>query len=158
MKLKQGNKAPDFALPDQGGNMHKLSSQKGTWVLLYFYPKDDTPGCTKEACGIRDVFPRFKKMDAVVFGVSADSVARHKKFAEKYKLPFTLLADEDKKVIKAYGVWAKKKLMGREYMGILRTSFLIDPKGVIMKIYENVKPDIHAEEVLADLREFKRVR
>ena len=156
MKLKQSASAPDFTLPDQNGKPHTLSDSMGKWVLLYFYPKDDTTGCTKEACGIRDVFPKFKKMDAVVFGVSADSAARHKKFAEKYKLPFTLLADEDKKVIKAYGVWAKKKLMGREYMGILRTSFLIDPKGKIAKIYEKVKPEVHAEEVLADLREFQK--
>ena len=116
MKLKVGQKAPDFTLPDQTGKTHKLSTYKGKWVLLYFYPKDDTPGCTKEACGIRDEFPKFKKMDAVVFGVSADSVERHKKFADKYKLPFTLLSDEDKKVLKLYEVWAKKKFMGREYM------------------------------------------
>ena len=152
MKLQVGTKALDFTLPDQNGESHTLSDYHGKWVLLYFYPKDDTPGCTKEACGVRDMFPKFKKMDAIVFGVSADSVVRHKKFAEKYKLPFTLLSDEDKKIINAYGVWAKKKFMGREYMGILRTSFLIDPKGKIAKIYEQVKPDAHAEEVLTDLQ------
>ena len=119
--------------------------------MLYFYPKDDTPGCTEEACGIRDAFPKFGKLKAVALGVSGDSVKSHKKFAEKYGLPFTLLADEDKKVLKQYGVWAKKKMMGREYMGTLRTSFLIDPQGKIVKIYQNVKPDRHAEEVLADL-------
>ena len=156
MKLTTGIKAPDFTLPDQNGEFHALSDCNGKWTLLYFYPKDDTPGCVKEACGIRDAFPKFKKIDAVVFGVSADSVAKHKKFAKKYKLPFTLLSDENKDVIKKYGVWAKKKFMGREYMGITRTSFLINPKGVIVKIYENVKPDAHAEEVLQDLRIFRK--
>lgn len=120
--------------------------------MLYFYPKDDTPGCTKQACMIRDHFPDFKKLKLTVLGVSVDSVKRHKKFAEKYDLPFTLLADESKSVVKQYGVWAKKKFMGREYMGTLRTSFLIDPKGVIVTIYENVKPDEHADRVLADMK------
>lgn len=152
MKLKISQKAPDFKLPDQDGKVHKLSDYKGQWVLLYFYPKDNTSGCTVEACGIRDNFPAFQKLKAKVFGVSADSVQSHKKFAEKYKLPFTLLADEDKKALNAYGVWAKKKMMGREYMGIVRTSFLIDPRGNIAKIYENVKPPVHAEEVLRDLK------
>lgn len=153
LKIKEGQTAPAFSLPDQDGNMHKLAGYKGKWVLLYFYPKDDTPGCTKEACGVRDVFPKFKKMNAVVFGVSADSSAKHKKFAEKYALPFILLSDENKDAINAYGVWAKKKFMGREYMGILRISFLIDPKGKIAKVYENVKPETHAEEVLKDVKE-----
>ncbi|OGZ44082.1 MAG: hypothetical protein A3J55_00790 [Candidatus Ryanbacteria bacterium RIFCSPHIGHO2_02_FULL_45_17b] len=150
--MKLGDMAPAFTLPDQNEKIHTLSDYKGMWVLLYFYPKDDTPGCTKEACGVRDAFPQFKKMSAVVFGVSADSVAKHKKFAEKYTLPFVLLSDENKDIIKKYGVWAKKKFMGREYMGILRTSFLIDPKGKIAKIYEKVKPEQHAEEVLQDLQ------
>ncbi|MEK7173464.1 MAG: thioredoxin-dependent thiol peroxidase [Patescibacteria group bacterium] len=153
MKLAIGANAPDFTLPDQNGNSHSLSDYKGQWVLLYFYPKDDTPGCTKEACGMRDEFPKFKKMKAVVFGISADSAARHKKFAEKYDLPFALLADESKKVIQQYGVWTKKKFMGMEYMGIARSSFLIDPEGKIAKVYESVKPDVHAEEVLKDLHE-----
>ena len=153
MKLSIGAKAPNFTLPDQNGNSHSLSDYQGQWVLLYFYPKDDTPGCTKEACGIRDEFPKFKKMKAVVFGISADSAARHKKFAEKYDLPFALLADESKKVIQQYGVWTKKKFMGMEYMGIARSSFLIDPEGKIAKVYESVKPDVHAEEVLKDLHE-----
>lgn len=156
MKIKLGAVAPNFTLPDQHGKTHTLSDYKGKWVLLYFYPKDDTPGCTKEACGMRDVFPKLKKMDAAVFGVSADSVQKHKKFAGKYKLPFTLLSDENKSIIKKYGVWAKKKFMGREYMGILRTSFLIDPKGTVAKIYEQVKPEQHAEEVLADLAVLKK--
>ena len=153
MKLKIGQNAPDFKLPDKNGKEHKLSDYAGRWILLYFYPKDDTPGCTKEACGIRDNFPAFKKMDAVVLGVSADSSASHEKFADKYGLPFTLLSDEKKVALKKYGVWGKKKFMGREYMGIFRTSFLLDPSGKIFKIYENVKPEIHAEQVLNDLRE-----
>ncbi len=150
--ISAGSKAPDFALPDQDGKKQTLSEYRKKWVLIYFYPKDDTTGCTAEACAIRDDIPRFKKLKAVVFGISADSVASHKKFAEKYDLPFTLLADVDKKVIKKYGVWGLKKFMGREYEGIFRTSFLIDPQGKIAKVYEKVKPVDHAEQVLADLR------
>lgn len=147
-----GSLAPDFTLLDQDGVAHTLSEYQGKRVLLYFYPKDDTPGCTKEACMLRDALPDFTKLDAVVFGVSADSVKSHKKFAEKYGLPFTLLADENKEVVNAYGVWGKKKMMGREYDGIFRTSFLIAPTGTIEKVYENVKPEVHAAEVLRDLR------
>lgn len=154
MKLRVGQLAPNFSLPDQSRKEHKLSDYKGSWVLIYFYPKDDTPGCTKEACFIRDNFPKFTKSKAKVFGISKDSVKSHAKFAKKYKLPFTLLADEDKNVMKKYGVWAKKKFMGREYMGTIRTSFLINPEGKIAKIYENVKPETHAEEVLKDLKNF----
>lgn len=151
MILKTGQKAPAIKLPDQNGKIHELKDYTGQWVLVYFYPKDDTPGCTKEACALRDNFPKFKKMKAVVLGISADSVQKHGKFAGKYELPFTLLADEDKKIIESYGVWAEKKFMGRTYMGILRNSFLIDPTGKIAKIYEGVKPELHAEEVLEDL-------
>jgi peroxiredoxin Q/BCP len=150
--LKIGNKAPEFNLPDQDGNMHSLKEQKGKWVLLYFYPKDDTPGCTVEACSIRDNYSAFKKAGIVVYGMSADSVKKHAKFAEKYSLPFTLLSDESKDTLNAYKAWAKKKFMGREYMGILRNSFLIDPDGKIAKIYEGVKPTEHAAEVLADAK------
>ena len=152
MKLKPNQKAPIFKLPDQDGKIHSLEDYKGKWVLLYFYPKDDTPGCTKEACAIRDSFPDFKKLKITVLGVSTDSVKSHGKFVEKYKLPFTLLSDESKSLVEKYGVWAKKKFMGREYMGTLRTSFLINPEGKIAKIYENVKPEIHAEEVLEDTK------
>ena len=152
MPLKIGDKAPAFSLPDQDGKMHAMKDYVGQWVLLYFYPKDDTPGCTIEACAMRDNLPKFKKMKAVVLGVSADPVKKHAKFAEKYGLPFTLLSDEKHELLEAYGVWAKKKFMGREYMGILRNSYLIDPKGKIAKIYEGVKPKDHAEEVLADLK------
>jgi peroxiredoxin Q/BCP len=153
---KEGTQAPVWSMQDQEGKVHNLADYKGQWVLMYFYPKDDTPGCTKQACAIRDDFPAFKKLGLTVFGVSADSVKSHAKFVEKYELPFTLLADEDKKVVEQYGVWGKKKFMGREYMGIARTSFLINPEGVIAKVYENVKPDLHAEMVLSDLKELKK--
>lgn len=155
MKLKVNQKAPDFSLFDEEGKEHSLSDYLGKWVLLYFYPKDDTPGCTKEACAIRDNFPDFKKLKITVLGVSTDTVKSHRKFADKYKLPFTLLADDSKKLVNKYGVWGKKKFMGREYMGTLRTSFLINPFGKIAKIYESVKPEIHAEEVLKDVEVFK---
>jgi peroxiredoxin Q/BCP len=149
----QGTSAPDFTLPDQNGKEWTLSSLKGSWVLLYFYPKDDTPGCTKEACAIRDEFPAFDSSKVTVLGVSPDSVKSHKRFEEKYSLPFTLLADEDKEVASLYGVWGPKKFMGREYEGVMRTSFLIDPSGTIAKVYEKVKPETHASQVLADLKE-----
>jgi peroxiredoxin Q/BCP len=152
MKLDTGAKAPDFTLADQAGTEHTLSQYKGKWVLLYFYPKDDTPGCTTEACGIRDAWTRFKRRKAVVLGVSPDTVKKHEKFAAKYDLPFTLLADTEKDVVQAYGVWGKKKFMGREYLGVNRVSFLIDPKGKIAKVYPKVKPATHAEEVIEDLK------
>ena len=147
-----GTQAPAFTLPDQEGKEHSLSGYKGRWVLLYFYPKDDTPGCTIEACAIRDQFKDFTKIGAVVLGVSTDSVASHKKFANAYELPFTLLADVTKEVVGQYGVFGEKKFMGRTYLGTMRTSFLIDPKGKIVKVYEKVKPEIHAAEVIADLK------
>ena len=150
--LKIGQNAPDFTLLDQDGKSHSLSDYEGKRILLYFYPKDNTTGCIKEACMLRDDFLGFKKLKVLVVGVSVDSVASHKKFANEYKLPFTLLADEDKKVVKLYGVWGKKKFMGREYMGTLRASFLINPKGVIEKIYEKVAPADHSREVLEDLK------
>lgn len=153
MGLKINQKAPDFSLPDQDGKKHKLSDYKGQWVLLYFYPKDDTPGCTKEACAMRDNLPKFGKTKAKVFGISVDSVASHKKFTDKYKLNFTLLADEDKKVVNKYGVWQEKSMYGRKYFGTVRDSFLINPEGKIVKIYNKVKPEQHATEVLADLKE-----
>jgi peroxiredoxin Q/BCP len=149
--LAPGTRAPDFALPDQHGKEHKLSDYRGRWVLLYFYPKDDTQGCTKEACAIRDDVPQFEKLDAAVFGISADSEKSHEKFAEKYDLNFTLLADTQKKAIEQYQAWGKKKFMGHEYKGVLRVSYLIDPDGMIAKAYEKVKPAEHAAEVLADI-------
>jgi thioredoxin-dependent peroxiredoxin len=148
--------APNFTLLDQNGKSHTLTEYRGKWVLIYFYPKDDTPGCTKEACVLRDAFPTFEKLDAVILGISADSEKSHKKFEEKYQLPFTLLADTEKTTVNAYGVWAPKKFMGREFLGILRTSFLVDPKGNIVKIYEKVNPPLHAEEVLEDLKTLRK--
>lgn len=151
MNLKVGQKAPSFKLPDQDGIMHQLKDYAGQWLLIYFYPKDDTPGCTTEACSLRDNLPKFKKGQAAIVGVSVDSVKSHNKFAIKYKLPFTLLADENKEMVEKYGVWAEKSMYGRKYMGTLRTSFLVDPTGKIAKIYEKVKPGTHAEEILKDL-------
>jgi len=145
-------KAIDFSLPDQNGKVHSLSSYKGSWVLLYFYPKDDTPGCTKEACGFRDSLNDLKKHNVFVLGVSADSVSSHQKFAKKYNLNFPLLSDEKKEAIKAYGAFGKKKFMGREFEGILRISFLINPKGEVVKKYDKVKPEVHAKEVLQDIK------
>ncbi len=150
-KLHEGDTAPDFTLLDQDGITHSLNTEKGKWVLLYFYPKDNTPGCTKQACALRDEFPAFEKLNCTVFGISVDSVISHKKFAEKFSLPFTLLADTEKSMVEAYGVWKKKKRAGREYLGIVRTSFLINPSGKIAKIYENVNPETHATEILRDL-------
>jgi len=154
MKLKVGDLAPDFELLDQDGQAHSLSEYKGNWLLLYFYPKDYTEGCTKEACGIRDDFFGFKQLNVRVVGVSIDSVKVHKLFAEEYSLPFTLLSDEDKGVMKLYGLWHKEKFMGKnkDYEETLRISFLIDLKGKIVKIYEKGKPMEHSKEVLEDLK------
>lgn len=151
MNLTVGQTAPAFRLPDHTGMTRSLSDYAGQWVLLYFYPKDDTPGCTTEACTLRDNLPKFATMKAVVVGVSTDSVKSHAKFVKKYGLPFTLLADEDKTVVNQYGVWGEKSFMGRKFMGTKRTSFLIDPSGKVAKIYESVKPAEHAEQVLADI-------
>lgn len=136
--------------------MRESKDYLGKWVLLYFYPKDDTPGCTIEACTIRDQFKDFKKIGAVVIGISTDSVKSHKKFADAYELPFTLLADEQKEMVGEYGVFGEKKFMGRTYMGTKRTSFLIDPSGKVAKVYEKVKPAEHAAEVIKDLKELAR--
>ena len=146
--IKEGNKAPDFSLKDSEGRVHKLSDYKGK-IILYFYPKDDTPGCTKEACNFRDNFSEIKKK-AVIFGVSIDSPDSHKKFQEKYSLPFTLLADTEKEVVQKYGVWKEKNMYGKKYMGIERTTFIIN-NGKIEKIFHKVKPDEHVKEVLGVL-------
>jgi thioredoxin-dependent peroxiredoxin len=146
--------APDFTLPDQDGANHTLSDYRGKWVLLYFYPKDDTPGCTIEACAIRDQFKDFTNIGAIVLGISTDNVESHKKFASAYNLPFTLLADTSKEVVERYGVFGEKKFMGKTYNGTARTSFLIDPLGNIAKVYEKVSPERHAAEVIADLKLF----
>ncbi|MEO6710527.1 MAG: thioredoxin-dependent thiol peroxidase [Planctomycetota bacterium] len=152
--IRTGSVAPDIALPDQDGVSRKLSDLRGKWVLVYFYPRDDTPGCTVEACALRDSSAQYRKQGIEVLGISADPVKKHRKFSDKFKLPFTLLADEDKRAIKAYGAWGRKKFMGREFDGILRRSFLIDPEGRIAKVYEKVKPADHAEEVLEDVAGF----
>lgn len=151
LKLQAGDRAPEFSAATSGGGTVSLAGFKGKNVILYFYPRDDTPGCTKEACAFRDQFAGFKKRGAVVLGVSTDPVKSHDKFVEKFKLPFTLLADEDKKIVQAYGVWGEKSFMGRKYMGTHRVTFLIGPDGCIKKIWPAVKPEEHAAEVLAAL-------
>ena len=146
--LKEGSTAPAFNTKDANRETVSLKDLRGQKVVLYFYPKDDTPGCTKEACSFRDAFSQFKKKGIAVLGVSPDTEAAHQKFVTKYKLPFTLLADTDRSIAEAYGVWGEKKFMGRTYMGVHRTTFLIDEKGKIKKIFEKVKPEDHASEVL----------
>ena len=151
LKLKVGDKAPAFTVATSGGGKISLADYSGKNVILYFYPKDDTPGCTKEACAFRDGFADFKQRGAVVLGVSTDPVKAHDKFVEKFNLPFLLLADEDKKIVEAYGVWGEKTFMGRKYLGTNRVTFLIGPDGKIKNIWPQVKPEEHAAEVLAAL-------
>ena len=155
MILKEKTKAPDFSLVDEKGNTVSLADFKGKPVVLYFYPKDDTPGCTTEACSFRDDYSQYKEAGAVILGVSPDSEKSHAKFASKHQLPFTLLVDEDHKICEAYGVWGRKKFMGREYDGVFRTTFLIDKTGNIAKVFEGVKPAVHSEEVLQALAELE---
>lgn len=155
MSLEIGDKAPDFTLPTDGSGTVSLKALKGKPVILYFYPKDDTSGCTKEACGFRDALPDFTKTGAAVIGVSKDGVASHDKFKKKYKLPFTLASDEDVAVAKRYGVWVEKSMYGRKYMGMDRSTFLIDGKGVIRGVWRKVKVPGHVEEVLAAAKELK---
>lgn len=151
VQLKAGQKAPAFSLPNQDGNVVSLSQFKGKKVVLYFYPKDDTPGCTKESCAFRDGMDEIRESGAVVLGVSGDSVDSHKKFAKKFTLNFPLLSDERKTVLQAYGVWKEKSLYGRKFMGIERTTFIIDEQGTIDDIFQKVKVDGHLEEVLGEL-------
>ena len=151
LQLKAGDIAPKFSVATSGGGKISLADYLGKNVVLYFYPRDDTPGCTKEACAFREAFADFQKQGAVVFGVSPDSVKSHDKFVEKFKLPFMLLADEDKKIVEAYGVWGEKSFMGKKYLGVFRVTFLIGPDGKIKKIWPAVKPEEHAAEVLAAL-------
>ena len=149
--FKTGDPAPEFVLVNQDGNLVKSSQFRGTSYLLYFYPKDDTPGCTKEACNFRDDYTRYQEAGIRIVGVSPDSPESHKKFQEKYHLPFALLSDEDHAVAEAYGVWGKKKSFGREYYGILRTTFLIDGHGRFQEIFEGVRPATHSVEILGML-------
>jgi thioredoxin-dependent peroxiredoxin len=149
MSLTIGDKAPDFTLPTDGNGTVALKAQRGKTVIVYFYPKDDTSGCTKEACGFRDAMPDFSRIDATIVGISKDSVRAHDKFKQKYALPFTLASDESGEVCEKYGVWVQKSMYGRKYMGIERTTVLIDGKGVIRGLWPKVKIDGHVDEVLA---------
>ena len=146
--LKERSVAPDFAAKDAKGEIVRLKDLRGQKVVLYFYPRDDTPGCTKEACSFRDAFAQFKRRNIRILGVSVDSEASHSKFTAKYKLPFTLIADRDHAIADAYGVYGEKKFMGRTYLGVKRITYLIDEKGKIKKVFEKVKPEEHAQEVL----------
>jgi len=149
--IEPGKPAPAFHLPDQDGSKHRLSQYKGQWVVLYFYPKDNTPGCTTEACDFRDAAKEIDAKDAVVLGVSPDSVKSHDKFKEKFELPFTLISDEDHAIAEAYGAWQEKSMYGRKYMGIQRSTFLIDEKGKIAEVYDKVKVKGHVADVLSKL-------
>ena len=146
-----GQPAPDFELPNEKGEIVRLSDKRGQPVILFFYPKDDTPGCTAEVCNLRDDYSQFRQAGIVLLGISADPVKSHAKFQRKYSLPFSLLADVDTEVCQAYGVWVTKKLFGREYMGIARTTFAIDAQGVISHVFEGVDPEIHSRELLTSL-------
>ena len=149
--LEIGTKAPEFTLPDQDGKAHSLNEYRGKKVILYFYPKDNTPGCTKQACNFGELYPQFLEKGAVVLGISKDSVASHKKFQEKYGLPFTLLSDPDLKAIQAYGVWQEKKNYGKVSMGVVRTTYLIDEEGTIVKAFGKVKAAENPQQMLGVL-------
>ncbi len=151
--LEEGTLAPDFALSDETGELRHLSDYRGQTLVLYFYPKDDTPGCTTEACNFRDNYTAYEEAGIVILGVSPDSPKSHSKFKQKYQLPFPLLVDDDHQVCEQYGVWGTKKFMGREYVGVLRTTFVIDSDGHIKKVFEDVKPAQHSTEVLSAIKE-----
>ena len=153
--IKENTKAPDFALPSTNGENQKLKDLLGKYVVIYFYPKDDTPGCTIETNDFNKLLPKFKKLNCEIFGISKDAIKSHDKFREKFKIKFDLLSDEEIKVLKKYKVWGKKKFMGREFMGIIRSTFLIDKKGKIVKVWDNVKVKDHAKEVLETLKSLK---
>ena len=155
MSLSVGDKAPNFTLPDQQGQEHTLSAYTGSPVVLYFYPKDHTSGCTTQACGFRDDYSAYEQAGVTILGVSPDSPKTHTNFITKHDLPFTLLADTEREVLKLYGAWGLKKMYGREYEGVLRTTFLIGADGKIAKIYEKVKPAAHSAEILTDLKEME---
>ena len=148
-----GDRAPDISLPDEAGTIHRLADQAGRWTIVYFYPEDDTPGCTTEACQFRDLDTLIRDSGAKVWGISPDGALSHRRFREKFNLPFTLLSDEDHAVAAAYGAWTLKSLYGREYMGIQRSTFIVDPEGRIARAWPKVKADGHAAEVLAALAE-----
>lgn len=150
--LVVGKKAPAFKLPDSTGNKISLNDFKGKKIILYFYPKDMTPGCTQEACDFRDAFPDFRKLNTIIIGISADSMTSHQKFTDKYSLPFILLSDESKEVLEKYDVWKEKSLYGKKYMGIERTTFVIDEQGKILNVFSKVKVTGHVEEVLKALK------
>jgi peroxiredoxin Q/BCP len=153
MTIKINGTAPEFSLPDENGKYHQLSDFKGKPIVLYFYPKDDTPGCTKEACNFRDDYSAYRNAGLEIIGISPDNAASHAKFKAKYNLPFLLLADKDHEVCQLFGVWGKKKFMGREFDGVMRTTFLIDKEGKVVKIFEGVKPAEHSKEVLTEFLE-----
>ena len=154
--INENTKAPDFKLPSTNKKDFSLKDSKGNYVIIYFYPKDDTPGCTTETNDFNKLLPKFKKLNCEILGISKDNLNSHEKFKNKYKIKFDLLADEEKKVLKKYKVWAKKKFMGREFLGIVRTTFLIDKKGKILKIWNNVKVNGHAQEVLETLENISK--
>lgn len=153
MVLSAGTQAPDFKLNDHEGKSHQLTDYRGKTIVIYFYPKDDTPGCTTEACSFRDSYADFKKAGVILIGISPDSEKSHTKFIDKYELPFPLLSDTTHKVCEAYGVWGLKKHMGREYEGVYRTTFIIGPEGEITHVFENVQPADHSQEVLAEINQ-----
>jgi thioredoxin-dependent peroxiredoxin len=153
MTIQQGTPAPQFSLPDETGTIRNLSDFSGQTIVLYFYPKDDTPGCTTQACNFRDDYSAYEQAGVTILGVSPDSPKSHAKFKEKFNLPFSLLADEQHELCEQFGVWGQKKFMGREYMGVMRTTFVVGPDGIVKKVFENVKPADHSAEVLAAVRE-----
>jgi thioredoxin-dependent peroxiredoxin len=153
MTIKEGTPAPQFSLPDETGSIRSLSDFAGQTIILYFYPKDDTPGCTTEACNFRDDYSAYEQAGVTILGVSPDSPKSHAKFKAKFNLPFSLLADEQHELCEQFGVWGPKKFMGREYMGVARTTFVIGPDAIVKKVFENVKPADHSAEVLAAVRE-----
>lgn len=150
--LSVGTKAPTFTLKDQNGRAHKLSDYRGKWLVIYFYPKDNTPGCTKEACSFRDSIDVIRNTGAEVIGISKDTITSHAKFADRYNLPFPILADPQTSTIKKYESWGKKKLFGNEFFSTIRTSYIINPKGLIAKVYPKVSPNTHTQEIIKDLK------
>jgi peroxiredoxin Q/BCP len=156
MMPEAGTAAPAFSLADHEGTIRSLSDFRGSWTVVYFYPKDDTPGCTTEACAFRDAYDELKEQGIVVLGISPDSVESHAAFAAKHRLPFTLLADPAKNVIQSYGAWGERSMYGKKYMGVIRSSVLVDPDGNVAKTYPKASPKEHAEEILADVRALRR--